>query len=332
METGLGSYADDTKLWKAMKAIIDLQSDLNTAYIWIDDNNMSPNGKKFEHMHMGKRTHYDLFLSNEEEIIETKKVVRDLGVYISSDLKFRYHITTMVKKATRVANWVLRTFKTRDTFPLLILLKTVVVPILEYACVIWSPNQTELISLLESVQRKFTSRFAEFNVYDEEQGIHVCQVNYNERLKKLKINSLERRRERYMILFLHKIIIGEYPNPGLDLTSVQRITRQGIKITQKIDLHAPDWVQTIRGASFFNKAPQLFNLLPTKLRQPKYLHNPTPKNVDRFKTRVDSFLETIPDTPNTEGLPKDIFSNSILFQIKHRTEETRPTETDSDSE
>ena len=207
---------------------------------------------------------------------------------------------------------------------------TVVVPILEYACVIWSPNQTELITLLESVQRKFTSRFEEFNVYDEELGMKVCRVSYNERLQKLKIYSLERRRERYMILFLHKIIIGEYPNPGLDLTSVQRVSRQGIKINPKIDLHAPDWVQTIRGASFFNKAPQLFNLLPLKLRQPKYLHNPTPKNVNKFKTKVDKFLNTIPDTPNIEGLPKDVFSNSILFQVKHRTQES--TSTDSDSE
>ena len=94
---------------------------------------------------MGKTIHYNLFQSNEDEILETKKVVRDLGVLCLirlSDLKFKYHITTMVKKPTQVANWVLRTLKTRDTFPLLILLKTAVVPILEFACLIWSPNQT----------------------------------------------------------------------------------------------------------------------------------------------------------------------------------------------
>ena len=137
LDTGLLSYADDTKLYKAMKAIINLQSDLDKTHIWIAENNMSPNGKKYKHLHVGKSTSYDLFLSNDDEIIETKKVVRDLGVFVSSDLKFRYHITTIAKKAVRVANWVLRTFKTRETFPLLILLKTVVVPILEYACVIW---------------------------------------------------------------------------------------------------------------------------------------------------------------------------------------------------
>ena len=331
LKCGLGSYADDTKLWKAVLSLINLQKDLDTAHQWIDDNNMSVNGKKYEHMHAGKNKQYSLFLSNEGEIIQTSKVVRDLGVYVSEDLKFRYHITTIVKKATRVAQWVLRTFKTRETFPMLILLKTIVVPILEYACVIWSPNQTELITLLERVQRKFTSRFSQFNTYDENLGMNVCHVPYSERLRKLNIYSLERRRERYMILFLYKILIGTYPNPGLDLSSIDRNTRTGIKVTPKINLHAPDWVQTIRGASFFNKAPQLFNILPLKLRQPKYINNPTPKYVEKFKKGVDRFLETIPDTPNTEGLPRDVFSNSILFQIKYRVNPPTTEDADSDS-
>ena len=135
-----------------------------------------------------------------------------------------------------------------------------------------------------------------------------------------------------MILFLYKIVIGTYPNPGLDLSSIDRNTRNGIKVTPKLNLKAPDWVQTIRGASFFNKAPQLFNILPLKLRQPKYINNPTHKYVEKFKRGVDKFLETIPDTPNTAGLPRDVFSNSILFQIKHRTTPNGQTDTDTESD
>ena len=161
--------------------------------------------------------------------------------------------------------------------------------------------------------------------------MNVCQVKYSERLKKLKIYSLERRQERYMILFLYKIVIGTYPNPGLDLSSIDRNTRNGIKVTPKLNLKAPDWVLTIRGASFFNKAPQLFNLLPLKLRQPKYINNPSQKYVKKFKRGVEKFLETIPDTPNTAGLPRDVFSNSILFQIKHQTTPTGHTDTDTES-
>ena len=217
-------------------------------------------------------------------------------------------------------------------FPMIILLKTVVVPILEYACVVWSPNESQLISLLESVKRKFTSRIAEFNTYDETTKMHICQVNYWERLKKLKIYSLERRRERYMILFLHKILIGVYPNPGMDLT-INPNSRLGITIKPKIDLRAPDWVKTVRGASFFNKAPQLFNILPIELRQPKYHVNPTPKNIRKFKKGVDNYLVTVPDQPTTPGLKRPTsISNSILFQNKNRTSTASCEPPDSDTE
>ena len=47
---------------------------------------------------------------------------------------------------------------------------------------------------------------------------------------------------------------------------------------------------------------------------------------------VDRFLETIPDTPNTEGLPRDVFNNSILLQINHRVIPPTTAETDSDTE
>ena len=103
---------------------------------------------------------------------------------------------------------------------MLLLLKTVIVPLLEYACVVWSPNDSGLISLLERVQRQFTKKFQQFNTFDETLvGLHVFHTDYWERLKNLKIYSLERRRERYMILFLYKIMIGTYPNPGLDINS-----------------------------------------------------------------------------------------------------------------
>ena len=78
--------------------------------------------------------------------------------------------------------------------------------------------------MLESVQRRFTSRFAEFNEYDEELGMLKCTVNYWERINRLRIFSLERRRERYMILYIYKIMIGLCPNPGFDRIPMNRQT------------------------------------------------------------------------------------------------------------
>ena len=213
-----------------MVAYISMQQDLDKLYEWVDRNNTSLNGEKFQHLHAGKSGQYSLFLNNEQQIIRASNNVRDLGIYFSSDLKFRFHINTIVQKAQRVAHWVLRTFKTRQTFPMLILLKTVIVPLLEYACVVWSPSESALISLIERIQKKFTSKFQQFNTYDETLGLYTCHTDYWQRLKLLKIYSLERRRERYMILFLYKICIGTYPNPGLDLSTLVDDPRTGITI------------------------------------------------------------------------------------------------------
>ena len=53
-----------------------------------------------------------------------------------------------------------------------------------------------------------------------------------------------------MILFLYKIIIGKYPNPGLDLASMDPSSRNGLTIKPKLDLSADEWVKTVRISSF----------------------------------------------------------------------------------
>ena len=54
--TVLSSFADDTRLLKAIKSLIDtfkLQSDLNKVYEWTKTNHMELNGSKFEHLCYG---------------------------------------------------------------------------------------------------------------------------------------------------------------------------------------------------------------------------------------------------------------------------------------
>ena len=48
-----------------------------------------------------------------------------------------------------------------------------------------------------------------------ELDMDVCRINYWIQLKTLKLFSLERRTERYMILFLYKIMIKDYPKPKI---------------------------------------------------------------------------------------------------------------------
>jgi hypothetical protein len=79
--------------------------------------------------------------------------------------------------------------------------KSLVRSLLEYCCPLWDPVKVTEIQLLEGVQRTFTSRIG---------GME--NMNNWERLSHLKLMSLQRRRERYTILMMWKILHNFAPN------------------------------------------------------------------------------------------------------------------------
>ena len=283
---------------------------------------MEVNGKKFDHLPIGPHRDTTYYTLDGQEIV-TKEHVKDLGIQMSSTLKFDYHIINMVGKADILSAWILRTFRTRDTYSLKTLLKSLLVPTAEYGSVLWSPDSQGLINLIESVQRKFTSRFAEFNELDPETGLNKCVMQYWDRLKVLRVYSLERRRERYIIIFMHKIILGIYPNPGFDPKDIAYDDRfESILIRPKHCPTAKPWVQQIRYASFFHKGPKLYQTILPKIGGVQNILEPNKTNIDKFKEKLDDLLEFIPDEPGEKGC-RNATTNSILDQIHHLQEGPR---------
>ena len=85
---------------------------------------------------------------------------------------------------------LLRTFSTREKEPMLKMFNTYIKSKMEYCCIVWSPVNQKWIYELEKIQKNFTKKI---------KGME--ELNYHERLKKLNMYSLERRRERYMIIY-----------------------------------------------------------------------------------------------------------------------------------
>ena len=84
---------------------------------------------------------------------------------------------------------------------MLLLYKTLVRPILEYWCVLWSPETKGEIAKLEPVQRNFTRR------------ISGCRgMTYWDRLYHLNLQSLQRRRDRYSMIQVWKTYNNLVPN------------------------------------------------------------------------------------------------------------------------
>ena len=113
--------------------------------------------------------------------IATEENVKDLGITLSCDGTFTAHIVNVAKKARSQAGWILRTFQTRETRPMLTLYKSLVVPLLEYCCQLWSPWKVGEKQLLEAVQRSFTNKISA-----------VRHLSYEERLQELNLFSVER--------------------------------------------------------------------------------------------------------------------------------------------
>ena len=287
-----------------------LQSDLQVLYKWAEINNMGYNDKKFEKLSFGESDGTREYTAPTGISIEEKQWVRDLGVYVDGKCTFDEHIKHVVKSSQQVSAWILRTFICREKKLLKVLLKSLLIPHTEYACVVWSPFDNKRINMIESTQRKFTSKIAEYQKWDEEAKSYVCAVNYWDRLKDLGAYSLERRRERFFILYAYRVVIGL-----IRFHWFEAYVERGIKLRAKYNNRATQFTKRRRFSSFFYKAPQLYNLLPVELRQEEHLINPHQINVNEFKVKLDKFLEKIPDQPTTPGLHRAATSNSLICQI-----------------
>ena len=120
---------------------------------------------------------------------------------MSSNCTFDFHISDLYKRCSNLAGWILRTFTTRDPHVMLTLYKSLVMSRLEYASQLWSPYLLKHVYLIEKVQRAFTKHIS-----------GMCFLSYSKRLEVLKLYSLQRRRERYGIIYVWKMIEGLVPN------------------------------------------------------------------------------------------------------------------------
>ena len=201
-----------------------------------------------------------------------------------------------------MAPWVLSIFKDREKAHMLVMLKSFIRPHLEFCCPLWNPSKIEDITALEQVQRTFTSKIHGYQHFD-----------YWTRLKRLNIQSLQRRRERYIIIHMWKIIYNQVPNDlNLQFTFHDR---RGICANVKPLSNYSGKSQTLYDNSFAIMGPRLWNLVP---KQIQFINT----SVEDFKCKLSKFLDLFPDQPPTSGYSR-INNNSLLqwYPIMNSTNE-----------
>ena len=285
-------FADDSKLVMKLKEQTDhqrLQEDLEQSIKWSEANNMQLNQQKFQLMSYGKDENLKEAYTAGQEIINCENSVKDLGIYLSDDLSSDIQITEATKAGRKLMWWILRSFQSREAETILFLYKSYVLPKMEYSSLMWSPYKKKDIVKLESVQRTLTSKIKNMQRY-----------NYHQRLHKLKLYSLQRRRERFTALYMFKIHAGLVPN---NLQLQFYTTRRGEVKCRQPNISGTSHLSTVRQNFFTATGPQIFNTLPKKLKEAETL--------DIFKRNLDHYLKFIPDMPPTPGYPS-LNGNTIL--------------------
>ena len=172
-----------------------------------------------------------------------------------------------------------QTFTIRDPQVMLTLYKSLVMSRLEYASQLCSPYLLKHVYLNEKVKRAFTKHI-----------LGMCLLSYSKRLEVLKLYSLQRRRERYGIIYVWKILEGLVPNLSDPIT------------LSFSDCRGRACVVCHSGAGRLGTLAIYKNVN----RLPKDICMLSSCSVVGFKSKPDSYLRNIVDLPCRLG-----FNNSL---------------------
>ena len=211
-------YADDAKLFREVQRNTEnvlLQEDLQRTFNWLSTMQLKLSVDNFNVVHFGYGNVNTEFATGDIHIPSESTVV-DLGVTVSSDLKFSKHCQRIATNGFRAVNLLYKVFLSRDRKFLVNMYKTYVRSKLEYASEVWSPYLLADINLLERVQKLFTRRIP---------GLE--NVSYAERLRILNLDTLEKRRVIKDLVMVYKIVNGL-----VDLNFSDMFTFSSVNVTR----------------------------------------------------------------------------------------------------
>ena len=160
---------------------------------------------------------------------------------MSNDGTFSNHVEFVCKKVKQRSGWILRTFKSRQTWFLKFMWKSLVQGHIDYCSQLYFPCKSSDMESIENLQRIFTAKIPE-----------VGSLNYWERLKYLKMYSQERQMERYK----WKMLEGISPKCGIEESNSERRGREILLPMRK----GKGKIQTLREGSFHIHGGRLFNI------------------------------------------------------------------------
>ena len=293
-------FADDAKLSREIASIGDKeveQEDINKLHGWAKENEMSHHPGKCHVLKIGERelTLHDVFEPYRlgDNILDVVDNERDLGVYVDQDLTFEHHLAVKVKKANQIIGIIRRSFHFLDEETFNMLYKGMVRPHLEYANQVWCPRLSKHIEMIENVQRRATKLVP-----------GLKDLEYEDRLKKLKLPTLAYRRLRGDLIEVYKIMTGKYDSEVCEGLIVRREDERSTGHPHKIFKERPN--RDIRKYGFPHRVVDVWN----RRRMGGVVKAETVKD---FEFRLDSLLSNNDLVYDHKASKNLLIMNNLFF-------------------
>ena len=192
-------YADDTLLCAKNVPNVALQEDVTSLVLWSTKWGMSFNPTKCLHMQLG-RDNPDFSVHINDVPIPATDHLKYLGVTISSDMKWKTHISNITKKANRQLGMLKRHLTGAPEKTKLVAFNSIVRTTLEYSCQVWSPYAIGLTKQLDNIHRRAIRWIYRLP--------KICSIT--DCMTEHGISSLSDRRSELDTKFLRRVEFGDY--------------------------------------------------------------------------------------------------------------------------
>lgn len=246
------SYADDTAIIFKHKQPEELQTmiDTNLELItkWFNANHLSLNLQKTYTQHYTTMlSEFKLNVNINNHVISEKEEIKYLGVTIDKYLKFSTHINRVSAIVSRNIGIIARNRYFIDSKSAYILYNTLVLPHLNYCCMIWGINYRSHLIKLITLQKRAVRLI---------DNIHLPQSS-QPTFKRYKILRLEDIAKSQMLILMHKFLIKQLPEAFDSLYSIRQ--RQEHNTRQQSHLNQPFSNRNYRLSTSTCIGPRLWN-------------------------------------------------------------------------
>lgn len=276
-------FADDSKLCNEINCEDDaknLQSDLDTLSVWSKQWSLRYNSSKCEALSITRKKS-PITYQYEMDGVPLNQVTsqRDLGVTITSNLKWDCHIIKIVSKGYKMLGFLCRHLnKNFSLTTRRLLYLTFIRSQVGYASELWAPQTICSMQRLEQLQRRSTKFILNLHWQNK--------VPYIDRLRQTNLLPLTYWHEAKDLIFYFRCRLGYYNINITDFVK-PKMSIRSTRNSSDLDVHVPRCRTKLFQASYFNRLAKLWNNLPVFIR--------SSTSLAQFKSRLLKFYKDASD-------------------------------------